>query len=127
MLEDESYAVLGACFAVYNELGCGFLEPVYHECLEIEFTTRGIPFVSKPKLRIDFKGQIIKKQYEADFICFDQILLEIKALSELIDNNTAQTLNYLNATRLPLGLLANFGHHPKLQYKRLALTKHHTG
>ncbi len=123
ILEEESFAILGACFEVHNELGCGFLESVYHQCLEIELASRGVPFRSKSKLRIQYKGQEIEKTYEADFICFDKIILEIKAISELADEHTAQTLNYLNATKLPLGLLINFGHHPKLQHKRLALTK----
>jgi len=123
IFEEESYAILGACFEVYNELGCGFLEPVYHQCLEIELANRGIPFLSKSELHIQYKGHPIKKSYEADFICFDQIIVEIKALKELADGHVAQTLNYLNATKLRLGLLINFGHHPKLQYKRLVLTK----
>lgn len=91
ILEDESYAILGACFEVYNELGCGFLEAVYHECLEIEMTTRGIPFVSKPQLRIQFKDHLITKTYEADFLCYDKIILEIKATSTLIDDHTAHS------------------------------------
>ncbi len=123
ILEEESFAIPGACFEVHNELGCGFLEPVYHQCLEIELASRGIPFSSKSKLRVQYKGHEIDKVYEADFICFNKIILEIKAISELADEHTAQTLNYLNATKLPLGLLINFGHHPKLQHKRLALTR----
>lgn len=125
ILEDESYAILGACFEVYNELGCGFLEAVYHECLEIEMTNRAIPFVSKPQLKIQFKDRLITKTYEADFLCYNKIILEIKATSTLIDDHTAQLLNYLNATKKPLGLLANFGQHPKLQHKRIAFTKTH--
>ncbi|QEG35675.1 GxxExxY protein [Bythopirellula goksoeyrii] len=123
ILEEESYAILGACFEVYNEIGCGFLEAVYQECLEIEFSNRGIPYVSKPEVSIRFGEHVLQKKYEADFICYDQIIVKVKATSQLLDHNTAQTLNYLHATKLPLGLLANFGHHPKLQYKRIALTK----
>lgn len=122
ILEDESYAILGACFEVYNELGCGFLEAVYHQCLAIELTSRKIPFVSKCKLGITYKGIKIDKAYEADFICFDKVIVEIKALSDFTDQHTAQLINYLNATQMPLGLLINFGQHPKLQHKRLALT-----
>ena len=122
ILPDESYQIIGACFEVYNEMGCGFLEAVYHECLEIEFAKRGIPFVSKPILPIEFKGQTLKTSYQADFVCWDQIIIEIKATAALADAHTSQLLNYLNAVRKPLGLIVNFGHYPKLQSKRVALT-----
>ena len=101
ILKEESYQIIGACFEVYNAMGCGFLESVYHECLEIEFANLGIPFKSKPRLSIQFRDRLLEKRFEADFICYDQIIVEIKACSELIDDHTAQTLNYLNATRLP--------------------------
>jgi len=122
ILPEESYQIIGACFEVYNEMGCGFLEAIYHECLEIEFRKRGIPFVSKPILAVQFKGQTLQTYYQADFVCWDQIVLEIKATSTLADEHTAQLLNYLNAIKKPLGLVVNFGHFPKLQYKRVALT-----
>ncbi|NOY43535.1 MAG: GxxExxY protein [Planctomycetes bacterium] len=124
ILKDESYQIIGACFEVYNELGCGFLEAVYQECLEVEFTERGIPFRSKHRLTINYKTHPIQKHYEADFLCFDQIIIELKAVSELTPDHLAQTLNYLHATRSPLGILVNFGQYPKLQYKRIALTEH---
>jgi GxxExxY protein len=123
VLRDESYAVMGACFEVYNQLGCGFLEAVYHECLELELADRRIPFVSKPKLPIEYKGRIVGCFYEADLICFDQIILEIKAVSELSPIHEAQVMHYLRATRLPLGILLNFGHFPDLHYKRIASTR----
>ena len=123
ILKDESYEIIGACFEVYNELGCGFLESVYHECLEIELTERGIPFVSRAPVKIQFKGRTINKGYEADFICYGQIILELKACKDLTDKHSAQILNYLHATKLPLGILINFGHFPKLEYKRVALTR----
>jgi GxxExxY protein len=122
VLPDESYAIMGACFEVFKEIGCGFLEAVYQECLEYEFTDRNIPFIAKPPLKLQFKNRQLKTFYQPDFICFDRIVVEIKAMSTLADEHSAQVLNYLNATRMPLGILVNFGHHPKLQYKRIALT-----
>lgn len=122
ILPEESYQVIGACFEVYNEMGCGFLEAIYHECLEIEFSKRGIPFVSKPILSVQFKEHTLQSYYQADFVCWDQIILEIKATSTLVDEHTAQLLNYLNAVKKPLGLIVNFGHYPKVEYKRVALT-----
>jgi GxxExxY protein len=120
---DESYKIMGSCFNVYKEKGCGFLEAVYHECLEIEFRQQGIPFVSQKELEIEYKGQKLKQSYKADFICFDKIIVEIKAVSKLMDEHRSQVLNYIHATNFKLGLLINFGHYPKLEYERLALTK----
>jgi GxxExxY protein len=90
--------------------------------LEYELVDRGIPFTSKPPLKLQFKSRQLKIFYQPDFICFDCIVIEIKAVSALCDEHSAQVLNYLNATRMPRGMLVNFGHHPKLQYKRIALT-----
>lgn len=123
ILGDESYQVVGACFEVYNEMGSGFLESVYQECLGYEFTDRGIPFTEKANLPLRFKKRKLQKRFEADFICFGQIVVEIKSSSGLIDEHSAQVLNYLHATKYPLGLLINFGSYPKLQYKRIALTQ----
>jgi GxxExxY protein len=119
--KEESYRVMGACFEVYKEKGCGFLEAVYQECLEIELELRGIPFNSKAELVLNYKGRALKKRYEPDFICFDKIIMDIKAVSNLVDDHRAQVHNYLRATNLRLGLLANFGHHPLLEYERIVL------
>ncbi|HYO24154.1 MAG TPA: GxxExxY protein [Lacipirellulaceae bacterium] len=123
ILKDESYAVLGACFEVYNHLGPGFLEAVYHEALEYEFSDRGIPFVSKPRLSITFKSRVMATPYEADFICYGEIVLEIKATHASIARHEAQLIHYLRATDLRLGILVNFGQYPDLYYKRFARTK----
>ena len=117
--KDESYRIVGACFEVYNEKGCGFLEAVYQECLEIEFEMQGIPFVSEKDLSLDYKGKPLKQRYTPDFICYDKIIVELKAVSELKDEHRAQAHNYLKATGMKLGLLVNFGHHPKLEYERI--------
>jgi GxxExxY protein len=123
VLPDESYQIIGACFAVYNDKGCGFLEGVYQQCLEIEFAYQRIPFLSHPKKKLFYRGQQLKIAYKPDFLCFDQIIIEIKAAECLCDKHRAQLLNYLNATQLPLGILVNFGHHPKLEYERIAFTR----
>lgn len=118
---DESYRIMGACFEVYREKGCGFLEAVFQECLELEFEDQGIPFVAQPKLQLSYKGRTLKQTYSPDFICFEKIVLEIKAVSSISDEHRAQVHNYLRATGMRLGVLVNFGHFPKLQSERIAL------
>ncbi len=117
--KEESYKIIGACFEVYNEMGCGFLEPVYQECLELEFGIQSIPFVPQHELQLAYKGTVLKKKYQPDFICFEKIVVELKAVSKLSDEHRAQVHNYLKATRFRLGLLANFGHYPKLELERI--------
>ncbi len=119
--KDESYRIIGACFEVYKEKGCGFLEAVYQECLEIEFEMQEVLFVPQKPLALVYKGRPLKQRYTADFICFDKIIVELKAVSSLADEHRAQVLNYLHATGFKLGLLVNFGHHPKLEYDRIVL------
>jgi GxxExxY protein len=117
--KDESYAIIGACFAVYKDKGCGFLEPVYHECLEIELDLQGILFLSKPPQTLQYRDRTLVQTFTPDFICYDKIILETKAVSALAAEHRAQLLNYLNATGCELGLLVNFGHYPGLEYERL--------
>jgi GxxExxY protein len=119
----ESYAIVGACFEVYNEKGCGFLEPVYQECLAIEFEYQRIPAIPKPSLTRSYRERILTQVYQPDFVCFQKIIVELKAASELVDEHRAQLLNYLHATGFELGLLVNFGHYPKLEYERIARTQ----
>ena len=114
----EVYEIIGAAMEVHRELGCGFFEPVYQEALELEFQYRNIPYQREPKLDIFYKGQLLKKYYEADFICYDEVIVELKALSALASEHEAQLLNQLKATRLKVGLLINFGR-KSLEYKRL--------
>jgi GxxExxY protein len=118
---DESFQIMGACFDVYKEEGCGFLEAVYQECVELEFIDRNIAFVAKPLLALAYKGRALRQTYTPDFICFDRIVLEIKAVSALADEHRAQVHNYLRATGHRLGLLVNFGHYPKVEYERIVL------
>jgi GxxExxY protein len=118
--KDESYRIMGACFEVYKSRGVGFTEPVYQECLQIEFALEGVPFAAQPKIQLEYKGQILDQYFRPDFICFNKIIVEIKAVSSLMDEHKSQALNYLNATSFQLALLVNFGGYPKLEYKRLA-------
>ena len=116
----ESYDIIGACLEVNKILGCGFLEGVYQEALEIEFKRREIPFEREKELPIDYKGEILKKKFNADFLCFGKIIVELKACGGLVEDHISQTLNYLNATKFKLGLLVNFGE-KSLKYKRIVL------
>jgi GxxExxY protein len=110
----KSYAIIGACFEVYNEKGCGFLEPAYEECLLIEIEYQRIPAIPKPSLTLTYRGRILTQTYQPDFVCFEKIIVELKAVSALTDEHRAQLLNYLHATGFELGLLVNFGHYPKV-------------
>jgi GxxExxY protein len=117
--KEECYKIVGACFEVYKLKGVGFTEPLYQECLEIEFGLQGIPFAAQPELQVDYKGTLLIHTFKPDFICYGKIVVEIKALEKLIDVHRAQTLNYLNATGFELAILANFGHFPRLEYERI--------
>jgi GxxExxY protein len=119
--EAESYKILGACYEVYKGMGRGFLEGVYQECLEIEFTQRGLPFASQHKLPISYKGQTLTQFYKADFVCYDKIIIEVKAVSRLINEHRAQAIHYLKATGLQLAVLVNFSAAPRLEHERLVL------
>jgi GxxExxY protein len=119
----ESYAIIGARFEVYKEKGCGFLEPVYQECLGFELEYQRIPAIPKPSLTLSYRGRILTQAYAPDFVCFEKIIVELKAASVLTDEHRAQLLNYLHATGFELGLLVNFGHYPKLEYERIAKTQ----
>jgi len=119
LYKEESYKIVGACFEVYREKGCGFLEPVYQECMEIELCLQGILYVPKKSLALEYKGSPLRSTYEPDFICYDKIVLELKAVTELTDEHRAQVQNYLKATGMKLGLLVNFGHYPKAQVERI--------
>lgn len=117
----ETYDILGACFEVYREKGCGFLEAVYQECLELEFRIRSLPARSLVPLPLYYKGHLLQKTYIADFICFDRVLVELKAVSALTDEHRAQLQNYMHATGLKVGLLVNFGHYPKVEHERFVI------
>jgi GxxExxY protein len=118
-LEKETYAVLGACFSVYKDKGCGFTEPIYQECLEIEFDHLKLPVRVQPALALSYRGRTLRHHFVPDFLCFDTVILEIKALKAITDEHRAQLLNYLSATGMEVGLLVNFGHYPKIEHERM--------
>jgi GxxExxY protein len=118
MKDERTYKIIGAALEVHKVLGCGFLEAVYQEALGREFGIQEIPFRSQPTVEILYKGKPLSKTYQPDFVCFDEIIVEIKALGELSGIEEAQLINYLKATVLKVGLLINFGS-KSLEHKRL--------
>ena len=117
MRDERTYKIIGAAIEVHKELGCGFLEAVYQEALGREFKGQEIPFKSQPTIQIFYKGRSLDKTYQPDFVCYDEIIVEIKAISGLTGLEEAQLINYLKATGLKVGLLINFGA-KSLEYKR---------
>ena len=115
----EAYDITGACMEVYRTLGNGFLEMVYQECLEIELGKRAIPFLAQRPLALTYHGRLLQQTYKPDFICYDKIIVEIKAVSKLTGEHRAQVMNYLKATGYQLGILYNFGHYPLLETIRI--------
>jgi GxxExxY protein len=118
LYKDEVFKIVGAAMEVYNELGPGFLEAVYQEALEIEFLRQAMPFDSQKPLPITYKGQRLNKSYVADFLVYEKIIVELKALERLSGTEEAQVLNYLKATGLRVAVLLNFGRVGELEWKR---------
>ncbi len=121
MYKEECYLIQGAVFEVYKEMGSGFLEAVYQECLQKEFKNVGIPFIAQKELAIRYKGELLSQYYKPDFICYDKIIVELKGISAIKKEHHAQVINYLKATNLKLGLLVNFGAYPKAEIMRIVL------
>jgi GxxExxY protein len=121
ILKEEVYAIVGAAMDVYWQSGRGFLEPVYQEALGVEFRRRRIPFAAPEEIVIFYKGEALKKKYAADFICYGQIIIELKALEGLCGRDVGQLLNYMKATRLNVGLLINFGSPVRLEWHRYVI------
>ena len=121
IFEQESYQIRGAAFEVYKEMGHGFLESVYQECMEKELARSHVPFLAQPELSLSYKGEKLEQTYKPDMICFDKIVVELKAVSELLPKHEAQLINYLQATGMKLGFLINFGSHPSVKIERRAL------
>ena len=118
IFKEESYKIIGICMNIHSTLGNGFLEAVYSEVLEKEFIKNNIPYKREVKLDLFFNGEKLDKKYKADFVCYEDIILEIKSVSFLNETFKKQTLNYLKATNKKLGLLINFGE-KSLKYKRI--------
>ena len=121
MYKNESYQIVGAAFDVYNKLGHGFLEAVYQEAFEIELKKRGLPYEREKDIKILYDGIELKQSYRADFVCYDKIIVELKAVSSLDDAHHAQVYNYLHATGYKLGILLNFGNTEELEKDRIVL------
>lgn len=121
LYEHESYEIRGAVFEVYKQLGCGFLEAVYQECLERELRLRSVPFVAQGELRISYKGEPLVQTYKTDLVCYEKIIVELKAVKQIAPEHKAQLFHYLKATELRLGFLVNFGHHPGVEIERIIL------
>lgn len=124
LTEDDprTYSIIGAAMEVHRQLGCGFLEPVYQEALALEFANQEIPFIRELKLSLAYKGQTLHTKYSPDFICFDSVVVELKALARMSGSEEAQVINYLKATGHEVGLLLNFGNR-SLEHRRFVLTK----
>ena len=121
LYENEAFRIRGAAFQVYRAMGAGFLEAVYQECLAIEFGARGIPFEACRPLSLRYDGQLLRQTYVADFVCFEKVIVELKAARAIAPEHRAQTINYLRATDMKLGLLINFGATPRAEIERFAL------
>ncbi|MBC8374138.1 MAG: GxxExxY protein [Planctomycetes bacterium] len=121
VLADESYAIRGAVFEVYREMGCGFLEAVYQECMEKELARQEIPFEARKDLSLRYKDEPLDQVYKPDLFCYGQIVVELKAVKKTTPKHRAQVINYLKAANLHLGLLVNFGAYPKATIQRLVL------
>jgi GxxExxY protein len=121
LFEEETFRVRSAVFEVSRVLGTGFLEAVYQEALAREFETQEVPFVASPALAISYKDRLLSQTYRPDFVCFERIIVELKAIREIAPEHRAQTLNYLKASGLRVGLLGTFGCVPKARVERLVL------
>ena len=115
--DPQTYALIGAAIRVHNELGCGFLEAVYREALQVEFNVLGIPHATEVGLVLSYRGCRLKTSYRPDFVCFERVIVEVKAVRDLSSVEMAQVINYLKASNLKTGLLLNFGA-TRLQYRR---------
>ena len=122
LFKEESYEIIGAAMEVHRLLGCGFVEQVYQEALEKEFVLRKIPYEREKELTIRYKGDVLSKTFKADFVCYNKIILELKAVKEFVDDHYAQIYNYLRASNLELGILINFGS-ASIEYERIPASR----
>jgi GxxExxY protein len=118
IFRDESFHLVGAAIEVHKHIGCGFTEPIYQEAFEEELRLRGIPFEREKVINVTYKGKVLSKSFRPDFVCYDKIIVELKAVSEFTDEHISQVYNYLKASGYKLGLLINFGT-TSLKYKRI--------
>ncbi|MBI3464497.1 MAG: GxxExxY protein [Planctomycetes bacterium] len=126
MLKDEGYKLMGAAFEVYNQLGYGMAEEVYQQSLEVELALRGIPFRTKAQLAVFYKGHRLDASYVPDLLVYEAIVVELKAVTQLVSDHEAQLFNYLRIARQPVGYLINFGRKGELEWKRFVLSDLHS-
>ena len=119
---EECHQIIGCAFKVYNQLGYGFLEQVYQSALEFELKHANIPFEAQKQIPVYYLGEKLNASYKADIVCFDKVIVELKAEHSLSDVHDAQVINYLKATGIQTGLLINFGNRRKLEYKKIVFT-----
>ncbi|MBR2085412.1 MAG: GxxExxY protein [Muribaculaceae bacterium] len=122
ILSDKTFKIIGAAMEVHNTIGCGFTEPLYQEAFEEELRLRGIPYQREKTFHVVYKGKKLNKEFRPDFVCYDEIIIELKAVQDLVDEHYSQVYNYLKATGLRLGMLINFGK-KSLEYKRIPCDK----
>ncbi len=121
LYEEECYAVRGVIYEVYRQMGCGFLEGVYQECMEIELDEKNIPFVAQKELKIYYKDKLLEHTYKPDLICYDKMIVELKSVKDVLAEHKAQLYNYLKVSGFRLGFLVNFGHYPGVGIERVIL------
>jgi GxxExxY protein len=121
IFKEECYRIYHCIYEVYNKLGNGFLESVYHEALEIEFAREKIPFESQKMIQVYYDNKPLSQYFKADIVCYDKIILELKAVTKINNEHKAQLMNYLTATKIKLGLLINFGTYPKVEICRIVI------
>lgn len=126
ILKEECYEIMGSCMRLHSDKGNGFHEPIYQECLEIDFEIEGTAFEPQAALKMEYRGRELKQRFVPDFLLFGRIVLEIKAVKKIADEHRTQVLNYLAATGYTLGLLVNFGSYGRLEWERIANTKNKT-
>jgi GxxExxY protein len=125
MFQQEGYDFMAAAFEVYNEIGYGMAEEIYQQSLEIELSLRKIPFLTKQKLEVYYKGHVLTTRYKPDLLVFGGIIVELKAVTDLLPEHEAQLFNYMRVSRMAVGYLVNFGHKGGLQWKRVILSDLH--
>jgi len=123
LLKAEVFRIMGACFEVYNQMGFGLSETIYQDCIELELTKQGIPFISQQPIILDYKGHRLPHHFIPDLVCFGKILIELKSVKTIADEHRAQLINYLRISQMQVGVLVNFGAFPKLEWERLVNTK----
>ena len=122
LYRDETFLIIGAAMEVHKTIGCGFTEPIYQEAFEQELQLRNIPYQREKTFHIKYKGVVLSKEFRPDFVCYDSVIVELKAVQDIVDEHYSQVYNYLKATGLQLGMLINFGK-KSLEYKRIPCNK----